>query len=210
MENLKLFGLLATTPLVIAQKFGWAFAGIWLLVNRDWAPLIQGILFIFLGHVTLSFALMPSVAMVRFGTTLFTKGGPAKALGSMFIALGGLLHYIPFAFYIFLIYTIIFDNRFLSPFWVVAIWVFSLAGDTFGYLGRREAAASGGVVNPEIIFAVLAADILAAIWGFGMVEQWSRLTLYGVSLFWLITLASIISVLGIKEMIHTRNLRNVA
>ena len=88
--------------------------------------------------------------MMRFGTTLFTKGGPAKALGSMFIALGGLLHYLPFVFYIFLLYTIIFDNRFLSPPWVVAIWVFSLAGDTFGYLGRREAAASGGVLTPKL------------------------------------------------------------
>ena len=169
MENLKLFGLLATTPLVIAKKFGWAFAGIWLLVNRDWAPLIQGILFIFLGHVTLSFALIPSVAMVRFGTTLFTKGG-AKVLGSMFIALGGLLHYLPFAFYIFLIYTIIFDNRFVSPPWVVAIWVFSLAGDTFGYLGRREAAASGGVLTPKLFLQFSRPTFLQL---FGALGWWS-------------------------------------
>jgi hypothetical protein len=186
--------------LAIANRFGGLVAGIWLLVMGDWVPLIQGIIFAFVGCFALSFALMPSLAVTGLGAAIFSRAGIVRWFGVPFFMVGGVLQYLAFAVYIAIVYHFVFGNHFSSSPWVVALWAFCIISGTFGYMAQREAAASGGRVDGSLIFAVLVADILAAIWGVGVVERWEAVAFFAIGLLWLAALALIVSAIAVKEI----------
>jgi hypothetical protein len=104
METLELIGVMAGMPLAIANKFGGAFAGIWLLVERDWGLFLEGIILAVFGSFTLSFALLPSLAVLGLGVGLLDRAGTAKWLGIAMISVSGILQYLAFSAYVFIIY----------------------------------------------------------------------------------------------------------
>lgn len=202
MDTLKLIGAIATMPLAVANKFGWVLAGIWLAVQADWAPLVYGTIFGVVGWFGLAFALVPSVAVSSLAATIFARGGASRWLGFPLFAIGGLLQYLVFAVYVFVVYRFVFDSHFSSPTWVVALWAFSIIGGTFGFMARHEASASGGRIDSGLVFAVVAVDILAAILGVGMVMHWPTATLYAVGFWWLLALTVIVAVLSAVAMLY--------
>jgi hypothetical protein len=73
-------------------------------------------------------------------------------------------------------------------------------------MAQREAASSRGGIDGGIIFAVVAADILAAVWGLGMVEQRPPWAFYVVILIWMIPLVGVVTVLSFTGMARSHQM----